>query len=197
MAFEVSKFKPENAKAIVIVLVVVVVLVFVFYWLSKTFGSLQAVFGGIADKISGAINQSPAEKTALANNQTIIAASGLPTSPWSPQFYKNAPDGAQLFTSAQGDALAAQIWGSVGWLQITTPDPSPVIGAINQCSTQSQVSFLSDRFNTKYGKDMATWVNGCFDQVALGAASDNTSANILTVLQQLNNFINALPQYNS
>lgn len=150
---DISKLKPENAKAIAIVVVVIVVLFFLLYWISKTFGGLSKLFGGLGSAIG--VSDTPeqaAQKKAIADAKKA-ANSG--TSPWSPLYYKNAPSGARLFTQATTDKYAADIWDSVG---IFTDDISEVIGALRNFSAKSQVSFLADRFNLLYGKDLLSWL---------------------------------------
>lgn len=193
MAFDISKLKTENAKAWAIIIIVVVGVVLAAYLISKTFGSISGAVGDMWNGIKGipsdlGLTDTQAETDQKAKLLAATQAAATPTSPWSPQFYKNAPNGASLMTSASGDALAKQIWDSVSWFQWGPPDGSIPEGAIKQCSTQSQVSFLADRFQQKYGKDLYTWLNGCFSGV-LDAPSVYT-------LSVLNDYVNSLPKYN-
>lgn len=176
MAFDVSKLKPDNAKAIAIVLVVVVVLVFGLYYVQKTLGGFGKVFSSITDGLG--ITTSAAQ--AAVDQATQQAAS--PSSPWSPAFYQSAPSGASLLTQAAADALAKQIWGNWFW-----NDSDNALGAIKQCSTQSQVSFLADRFQQNYGKDLLAWITTQYTHI-IGSPDPNLNAMIT--------YVSNLPQYN-
>lgn len=185
---EVSKFKVENAKAIAITLVVIVALVLASYLICKTYGSISNFIGGIKDGVVSAFSENPLDSAQDTTIQQAAVAAASPGSPWSPSFYQNAPNGASLFTSAVGDALAKQIWDTVSWFQFGPPDSAAAEGAIKQCSTQSQVSFLADRFNKSYSKDLYTWLNQAFAKVL-----DSPNVYALTTI---NDYVNSLPQYN-
>jgi len=150
---QVTSLKPENAKALVILIAGLAAVVIIIVFLNKTFGGIKNFLGSITDGLG--ITDSPdraAQKQAVANAQTESASTN---SPWSPQYYKNAPGGALLTTQATADKLAGQIWDSVG---IFTADIDEVYGAIKQLSAKSQVSFLADRFNALYNKDLLSWI---------------------------------------
>lgn len=184
MSFNVNKLSPDNAKAIAIVLVVVVVLIFAVYWLSKTFGGISNLFGSI----KGVFTDDPATADRKQKIADAATAAATPTSPWSPSFYQNAPAGASLFTSSYADTLCEQIWDTVSWFQFGPPDGAQMEGAIKQCSTQSQVSFLADRFQQKYSKDLYSWLTSCFT-----ATLDSPNVYTMTVV---NDYVKNLPKYN-
>lgn len=172
--------KPDNAKALVILIAGLAAVVILIVIINKTFGGLKMFFGGITDALG--ITDSPeraATKQAVAN---ATAASANVGSPWSPQFYKNAPTGAALMTQASADKLAAQIWNSVGIFSTSIED---AYAAIKQLHAKSQVSFLADRFNALYQKDLFSWLNLMFTK--MGSPDP--------VLQQIVNYVNGLSNY--
>lgn len=184
MKFDVTKLKPDNAKAIGIILVVIVVLILASYWISKYLGGVGELFGNIKDFFS----EDPAKAQKKQDIQNAAEAAASPTSPWSPQFYKTAPSGAKLLTSAFADQLAKQIWDTIPWFYLPPPDAGPAEAALKQCATQSQISFLADRFNSKYGTDLYTWLTRTF-------AANLDSPGVYT-MDVINKYVSNLPKYN-
>lgn len=177
---QATSLKPENAKALVILLGGIVAIVLVIVIINKTFGGLKAFFSGITDSLG--LTDSPenaARKQAVAN-AAVTAAN--PNNAWSPQFYKNAPAGSRLFTQSATDDLAAQIWDSVG---IFTTDIDSCYSAFKQCSAKTQVSFLADRFNTNYQKDLLSWIT--LQYTKMGTPDP--------VLQNIIDYVNSLTNY--
>lgn len=177
---QATSLKPENAKAIVILLGGVVAIVLIIVIINKTFGGLKAFLSGITDSLG--LTDSPenaARKKAVAD---AAANSANTNSAWSPQFYKNAPAGAHLFTQAATDDIASQIWNSVG---IFTTDIDSCYAAFKQCSYKSQVSFLADRFNTNYQKDLLSWIT--LQYTKMGTPDP--------VLQNIIDYVNSLQNY--
>lgn len=175
-----TSLKPENAKALVILIAGLVAVVVIVVFISKTFGGLKSFFGSITDGLG--LTDSPEraqQKQAVANAETASASVG---SPWSPQFYKNAPSGASLMTQASADALAGQIWDSVG---IFSTDIQEAYAAIKQLHAKSQISFLADRFNTLYNKDLFSWLT--LQYTKMGTPDP--------VLSQIINYVNGLSNY--
>lgn len=83
--------------------------------------------------------------------------------PWSPQFYKQAQAEGKTVTLIKvddADRLAKQIWDSVGVFYDT---PTQAVSAIKQVPTQAAISFLSERFNLKYDRDLWNWMKFKFD----------------------------------
>ena len=177
---QATSLKPENSKAIIILIGGLVVIVLLVIFVNKTFGGLKAFFGSITDGLG--LTDSPeraATKQAVSN---ATAKSANTSSPWSPQYYKNAPAGAALLTQAATDALAAQIWDSVG---IFTTDIQEAYGAIKQLRAKSQVSFLADRFYSLYSKDLFSWLT--LQYTKMGSPDP--------VLQQISNYVDGLSNY--
>ncbi len=177
---QATSLKPENAKAIVILIAGLAAVVIVIVFVNKTFGGLKNFFGSITDGLG--ITDSPeraATKQAVAN---ATASSANVASPWSPQYYKNAPAGAALITQASADKLAAQIWDSVG---IFTTDIEEAYAAFKQLRAKSQVSFLADRFNALYQKDLFSWLT--LQYTKMGSPDP--------VLAQISGYVDGLSNY--
>jgi hypothetical protein len=177
---QATSLKPENAKAMVILLGGVVVIVLLVVFVNKTFGGLKNFFGSITDGLG--ITDSPERAAAKQAVSNATAASANVGSPWSPQFYKNAPAGASLITQAGADNLAAQIWDSVG---IFSADIQEAYGAFKQLHAKSQVSFLADRFYQNYQKDLFSWLT--LQYTKMGSPDP--------VLQQISNYVDGLSNY--
>ena len=176
---ELSKLKPENAKAIAIILVVVVLIVVGIVYITKTFGSLGNIFSNITNKLG--LSNDPQEQQARDYLNGLDVSSQNINSPFSPALWKNAPAGTHLLTVANGDAIAKQIWDSVGWF---TTSPEEALGALKQCNYQSQVSWVADRFNINYSKDLYAWMGLQY-----------TSTQQVEVLQMIVKYCTGLPKY--
>lgn len=107
-----------------------------------------------------------------------------PTSFWSPTFYKSAPTGAWLLTSAAATQYANQIYDAVGGFN---DDEEAVITVFKKLRAQSQVSQLADVFSQLYKADLLTFLRGGnWPQDRLSDADVNL----------INNYIKSLPKYN-
>jgi len=76
---------------------------------------------------------------------------GTTLSAWDTNFWKQAPAGSLLLTTAASNAFAKDIHSYAGFLW---DDYSIVIGTLKKLKTQSQVSFLADVFQKVYKIDM-------------------------------------------
>lgn len=101
-------------------------------------------------------------------------------SPFSPNFYKSAPVGSLLLTRLTADNFSKQILDSVGFFK---DDFALVLGVFRQLKTQSQVSFLSDRFLAISGYDLLTWLLG--DTWPDDRFNSEQVNQILTIVKQL------------
>lgn len=183
MAFDVTKLKPDNAKAIVIIIVVVAVLVFGLYYVNKTLGGFGNLFSSIEEKLG--IKDSPEEAALKKQISDATSASASPGSPWSPQYFQNAPNGASLFTQDYGDTVAKAFWDSVSWWFGAQDDQ--LVAAIKLISTKSQLSFVAWRFQQNYGKDLYTWITTSFSSRLGGPRAS---------LSTVNSYVATLPNYN-
>lgn len=177
---QTTALKPDSAKAIVILIAGLAAVVIVVVIINKTFGGLKMFFGSITDALG--ITNSPevaANKAAIAAATQASASVG---SPWSPQFYKNAPAGSAILTQAAADALAAQIWNSSG---IFTANIDEVYGAIKQLHAKSQVSYLADRFDALYNKDLLSWITMMYTKMG---TPDPVLQNVIDYVNGLSNY---------
>ena len=177
---QATTLKPDNAKALVILIGGLAAVVILIMIINKTFGGISNLLGKFSEALG--ISDSPEQAATKKVVADATAASANVGSAWSPQFYKNAPTGAALTTQAFADNLAAQVWDSVG---IFTRDIEEAYGAIKQLHTKSQVSFLCDRFQTLYHKDLFSWLTLMFTKMGY---PDPT-------LQQIATYVNGLPNY--
>jgi hypothetical protein len=113
------------------------------YFLLKNIGNnlITAVTAG----------ETPAEAAKVAREAGSIS------SPWNPNFYKNYKGQILLLSNSFADMYVQGILNSVGWFQ---DDFSQVLGIFKQLKTQSQVSYLADRFARYSGQDLLTWLQG-------------------------------------
>jgi hypothetical protein len=106
--------------------------------------------------------------------------------PFSSAFYKYGPAGTKLLTVATADQYAKRIYDAMGYI---SDDEAAVYSVFRSLSTQSQVSFLAERFRIKYGVDLLQFLKNGKNQYnyASGLNSDELSIII--------NIVNKLPKY--
>jgi hypothetical protein len=146
--------KQRGVIAIVITLLVVAIVVFVIIKITQGASGIFEALGFKRDK-----DEQQLDDTVDTRNEQAQSIG----SPWSPQFYKNAQaqgNSVKLVTSAYADQMAKQIWDSVGTFWDT---PTQATGAIKTMPTQAALSFLADRFNQKYDRDLWNWLVFKFD----------------------------------
>lgn len=134
-------------------------------------------FSGSFDKILQSLGLEKSQSTT-----NLDTAGANPASPWSPNFWKNAPAGALILTSAAANADAEQIYNSIGFLHY---NPDSVKAVIKGLKTQSQVSFLADIYSQKYQKDLLSDIRGGYWNNRL--SDDDVNA--------LNDYVTKLPKY--
>lgn len=144
-----------KATDFVVIIVVLVVVVFSIIIFKRIFGGIDGVLEGVGLKDT---KDEKKDKAEVENKVDNAAAQGV-NSPWSPKFYKTVHNG-KLFTVASADGLAKTIYDSVGHIY---DEPNKGAGAIKQCYTKTQVSFLADRFQQKYGNDLLSWLQYHYD----------------------------------
>lgn len=177
---QAATLKPDNAKAIVILVAGLVAVIVIVVFLNKTFGGIAQAFGSVTDALGITDSEATkANKQAVANAQNQAASTG---SPWSPQFYKSAPSGSHIMTQATADALALEVWNSVGIFSTSIED---VYAAMKQLGYQTQISFLADRFNALYNKDLFSWLT--LQYTKMGTPDP--------VLSTIIDYVNSLPRY--
>ena len=160
--------------------VAVVVLIIVLL-LIKQGSKLFSGFSGMFDNVFsffGAGADDKAADTALNNADPFANTTA---SPFNPTFYKSAPGGTPLMTSANAAKLADQIYNSVG---VFYDDPESGFAAFKQCRNWAMVSQLCDMFETRHDKDAYSF---------LKIKYDTTSQK--DVLAKIVNYCKALPKY--
>lgn len=179
-----KNFKPDNAKAIAIILIVVAAIVFGIYYINKFLGGIGNIFSSITDKLG--LTTDPEVKAQQDANKAAIDASVLTTSPWSPLYYQQAPNGAALYTQDTADGIAEQFWDTVSWFW--GGDWTALMNVMKQIGTKSQLSFICDRFQQLHGKDLYSWLATQYPFAKDGSGN--------FVMSQVNNIANSLPAYN-
>lgn len=144
---------------------------------------IVALSGGLNKVLSalGLGNTADEAETAKRLSDAAEAAS-LSSSPWSPTFFAKAPIGALVLTQSGAEALALQIYNSVGMVY---DEPEQALNAFKQLKTQSQLSYLSYIFGDVYGYDLYTWLEYHFDTAAQKY-----------VLVRIGDYVMSLPKYN-
>jgi len=170
--------------AIIIVIVVVIALV---AWIVIKFG--DTIFGFFNDLKKGrdsvlesvGLKDSAQEQEDKAIIQKAKEEASTISSPWNPAYYKNAPAGSSLLTTATGDKIAKQIYDSVG---VLTDDSDKGLAAVKQCRTKTQVSWVAERFNKLYNQDLFAFFHNHYD-------TEQQRANLRAAID----YVNSLPAY--
>lgn len=123
-----------------------------------------------------------------AEDLLVINQGNVPNkeNPFSSAFYKYGGAGTALLTVASADQYAKRIYDAMGYL---TDDEAAVYSVFRSMKTQSQVSFLCERFRIKYGLDLLEFLKKGKNQY--NAASGLNSDELATVI----NIVNRLPKY--
>jgi hypothetical protein len=170
-----GNFAPSgNSKNAIAIMITLVVLIIVIIVVKRVFGGLD----GLLEMLN--LKDSKEEKKAKDTvNNNIDKANDLGNqSAWSAKLYKLLPPGSKIFTQASADKLCSTIYGAIGNVY---DEPNKIAGAIKQCYTKSQVSFLVDRFQAKYGNDLLSWLELHLDT----SEQKKVLANILTYVENL------------
>lgn len=109
-----------------------------------------------------------------------------PNSPFSPTMWKKGPTGTLIIKEETVNKFIDSIWNSVGWF---SDDFDRVLSVFKNLKTQSQVSYLSDKFQQKKQKDLLSWLLGGNWASWPG---DRFSADQVS---QLIDYVNKLPKY--
>lgn len=113
-----------------------------------------------------------------------IASSANPASPWNPGFWRSKP-GALIITQAGSDKLVRDLLSSVNVFYLYD-DFAKALGVFKQLKTQSQVSYLAERFRQATGSDLLAWLRG--STYPFDAFSNEEVGTII-------NYVNSLPKY--
>lgn len=126
--------------------------------------------------------------TKSAEDRVIENQTNLPNNinPFSPEFYKKAPGGSLLLKVSFADQLAERLHKAMGYF---TDDEAVIFSVFRSLRTQSQVSFLSDRFQQIYKTDLLEYLKRGDNNWNPGAGLNESELN--TVIS----IVNKLPKY--
>lgn len=106
--------------------------------------------------------------------------------PFSPVFYKTGGAGTKILRISAADNYARTIYDAMGMI---TDDEAAVFGIFRQLKTQSQVSFLSERFSQKYNV-------GLLDFLQRGKNQYNPASGLnASEMNTIFSIVNRLPKY--
>lgn len=110
------------------------------------------------------------------------AQTGNPqTNPFSPSYYRGRR--CTILTAAAADALAERIYKAMGW----TDDEDEIFAVFRSLSTKCQVSFLADRFQQRYQRDLFTYLQQGDTNFWWGGLSEGDLGKIVSLVNQLPN----------
>lgn len=165
----------SNSGQIAIIILVLVVVGVVFFILFKVFKGINGVLESVGLKDSA--DETKVNKT-LGSESDKADKGGW----FNPTYYKKLGSSG-LQTSNEADSVAKQVKDSVGYLY---DSPEDALGAIKQAKSKQQLSYVADRFNTLYGKDMKSYMDIAFDR-----------ADQKMILSDLYQYVNNLPKTSS
>lgn len=156
-----------------IVAVIVVIFIIVKFG-SDIMKGIESIFGITSNPTVDAAQQA-------AINANMSSAN--PSSPFSPQLYNNNQDASTLDYSTLKD-MADRIYGSVSALPnwLSPADAQTGLSVIKQCNNKVDVSNLVVVFQQVYNKDLYDYMSANY-----------TSGSGVIGMQQIINFVNALP----
>lgn len=177
----VSQFLPTGKAGNIIKIVLIgAVVLLVVYVLYKTFTGVSGAIDSVLEDLH--LKDDPAT---VAAKQAVQAAINVSTSgsanAWSPVFHEGCPEGTILPTSASAQAIAEQIYDSVGSFY---DSPEDGLAAIKECQNKAAVSWIVDMFNQQYQKDLLSWLQQKYD-----------TRNQLDILSQITTYVSNLPNY--
>ena len=142
--------------AIITIIVIIVVIIILKKLLGKG-GLISNITTGTGDTLASlGIGKSSSQVDTEKKTNALSTAGN--NNPFNPLYYKN--HSGNIMTAASGDTLATDIYDSVG---IFIDEPSKALNALKQCSNKNQISFVAERFNNKYGKDLFAYLTTNFD----------------------------------
>jgi len=106
--------------------------------------------------------------------------------PFSPVFYKTGGAGTIILRQSAAANYAQIIYNAMGFV---TDDEAAILGVFRQLRTQSQVSYLSEFFTTKYGASLLDFLQRGKNQY--NPASGLNADEMNTIF----NIVNKLPKY--
>jgi hypothetical protein len=141
----------KNQKELITIGAVVAGIV-VIVLIGKKLADIVAGFGGALGLTETEADKKAAAAVAATENKDYF----------SPSYLKRAPLGTKvvLLTSASANAKAKRIFDAIG---ILTDNENEIVGAFNDLSTKSQVSFLAQAFKNLYKQDLLNFLRTKLD----------------------------------
>lgn len=107
---------------------------------------------GLFDSILGFFGLRKNPDTEQLDNE-----SSDPGSWWNPNFYKSGPQGTLLLKADAANTMATKIYDAIG---LFDDDEEAVKAVFRSLKTQSQGSYLAEKFAEKYDADLLDWLRG-------------------------------------
>ena len=146
-------------------------------------GSLAIVYFGVLRPLLTKLGiQQTQQEQQESQTVSIYTQASNAKNPFSPAFYKSAPSGAYLLTVSYASDLAKRIYDALGYF---SDDEAAVTSVFRLMQSQSQVSFLCDIFQKKYGTDLIDFLRkgkGIMPQAGL---NDTELNEILQIVKKL------------
>lgn len=89
--------------------------------------------------------------------ENLDKAAQDPGSFWNPKFWESGPAGTLLLTESAVQSYIKKIYDAIGYFN---DDEEAIIGVFKQLKTQSQASYMADKFAQKYNSDLLTFLRG-------------------------------------
>lgn len=182
MAIKLNSLKPESAKAWVMLVGGLGLVILIIYYVNKTFGGFAGLFNSIQEKLGLKDSAADVAKRQALDDAAKAAASAA--SPWNANLFDQSPGGSSL-SDDEGDAIAKEFWDSVSW--IFGNNYSDMMAALKSVHSKVDLSFVVERFQNKYGKDLYTWLMGTY-----GNGSSSVNGGPAYIMGTINDYANSL-----
>lgn len=123
--------------------------------------------------------------TKSATDRLIEDKNKLPNNknPFSPDFYKYAPNGSKLIKSADATNLSKRIYDALG---VFSDDEAAIYSVFRQLKSQRQVSILADKFQQIYKTDLLTYLQRGYSQWnAASGLNENEMSVVISIVDGL------------
>jgi hypothetical protein len=146
-------------------------------------GAFALGYFGVIRPILKKIGIVKSREDILVNDQTNLPNN---VNPFSTAFYKYGGAGAILLKNSVADQYCKTIYNAMGWVY---DDEAAIYSVFRSLKTQSQVSYLAERFKTIYKLDLLEFLKRGKNQ--FNAASGLNSEELSIII----NIVNKLPKY--
>lgn len=144
-----------------------------------------AYFGIIRPFLTKIGIQSTAEEKETEKELQTASTAGSQSNPWDPNFWKKASQSREvsILTAADVANRIKKIWDcSGGWF--SGDDEACITGQITSVKTQTQVSYLADKFQQKYNTSLLLFLQKGNSSAPWAGLS---TAEMATLLQNVKN----------